>query len=304
MPVDTLSRPPSGGHTRCVGAVNMNRLARVWLSCALALALVACGGATRFVYDNAEPMLLLDAERRLAFEGEQRKIARAAIARFHAWHRRAELPRYAALFADAADRMRRGLTRADVDWGMQTVRARYATLIEAAVREAMPLVESLDAENVATLERRFAQEDRKRVQEELAGEPAKRARKRVTAIVKRLEAWTGPLNEAQTALVQQFVDATADYAQEAHEMRLRRQRELVALLDRSVRDDSAPPAAELRALFLAWGLERTPARRSREDRFARLLLDLDRSLTTAQRARVVERLAAYAEDARVLARGV
>jgi hypothetical protein len=281
----------------------MNHRARVWLACALVLALAACGSATRFAYDNAEPVLLLDAERRLAFEGDQRKAARAALARFHAWHRRAELPRYAALFADAADRMRRGLTRADVDWGMQNVRARYATLIEAAVREAMPLVESLDAENVATLERRFAQDDRKRVQEELAGEPAKRARKRVTAIVKRLEAWTGPLDEAQATLVQQFVDATADHAEAAHAMRLRRQRELVALLDRTVRADSAPPAAELRALFVAWGLERTPPQRNREERFARLLLDLDRSLTTAQRARVVERLTAYAEDARVLARG-
>jgi hypothetical protein len=273
------------------------------LICALALALAACGGATRLVYDSAEPAVLVIANRYLALEGDQWKRARIATGRFHAWHRRNELPRYAALFAEAAGRVQRGLARADVDWAIQSVRTRYAALVEAAVRESMPLVETLDAENVAAVERRFAQEDRKRVREHLSGNLAKHERERVTALVKRFEEWTGPLTDAQVALVGQFVAATADYPQYAHELRLRRQRELVALLERGVREDSPPPAEELRSLFVAWGLERTPERRRRDEQFAQLLLGLDRSLTSAQRARVVERLTGYAADARALARG-
>jgi Family of unknown function (DUF6279) len=273
------------------------------LICALALALAACGGATRLVYDSAEPAVLVIANRHLALEGDQWKRARIATGRFHAWHRRNELPRYAALFAEAAGRVQRGLARADVDWAIQSVRTRYAALVEAAVRESMPLVETLDAENVAAVERRFAQEDRKRVREHLSGNLAKHERERVTALVKRFEEWTGPLTDAQVALVGQFVAATADYPQYAHELRLRRQRELVALLERGVREDSPPPAEELRSLFVAWGLERTPERRRRDEQFAQLLLGLDRSLTATQRARVVERLTGYAADARALARG-
>ncbi len=274
------------------------------LICALALVVAACGGATRLVYDGAEPAVLVIADRYLALEGDQWKRARAATGRFHAWHRRNELPRYATLLADAAGRVQRGLARADVEWAIQSVRTRYAALVEAAVRESMALVETLDAENVAAVERRFAQEDRKRAREHLSGNPARLERERVTAIVKRFEEWTGPLTDAQVALVGQFVAATADYRHHAHDLRQRRQRELVALLDRGVRDDSAPPPAdELRSLFLAWGLERTPERRRRDEQFAQLLLGLDRTLTAAQRARVVERLTGYAEDARVLARG-
>ena len=271
--------------------------------CALALAVAACGGATRLVYDGAEPAVLVIANRYLALEGDQWKRARIATGRFHAWHRRTELPRYAALLADAAGRVQRGLSRADVDWAIQSVRTRYVALVEAAVRESMPLAETLDAENVAGIERRFEVEDRKRVREHLSGNAAKRERERVTTIVKRFEEWTGPFTEAQVALVGQFVAATADYPQYAHELRQRRQRELVALLDQGVRDDSAPPADELRSLFVAWGLERTPERRRRDEHFAQLLLGLDRSLSAAQRARVVERLAGYAADARALARG-
>jgi hypothetical protein len=274
------------------------------LVCALALALAACGGATRLVYDGGGPAVLVIADRYLNFEGGQWQRARAAVERFHAWHRRHELPRYAALFGAAAGRVQRGLARADVDWAMQSMRTRYAALVDAAVRESMPVIETLDAENVAALERRFAQEDRKRVRGHLSGNPAKRERERVTAIVKRFEEWTGPLSRAQVALVGQFVAATGDHPQYTHDLRVRRQRELVALLDRGVRDDGAPlPAEELRALFVAWGLERTPERRRRDEQFVQLLLGLDRSLSAAQRARVVERLSGYAEDARALARG-
>jgi hypothetical protein len=268
---------------------------------ALATALAACGGTTRLVYNGAEPAILLSAHRHVALEGDQWKLARAAIARFHDWHRRAELPRYAGLLGDAAARVRAGLRRADVEWAMESVRARYAALIDAAVREAMPVIETFDAENVATLERRFAQEDRKR--ERLAADPARLERERVKALVKRLEEWTGPLSEPQVGLVRQFVAATAEQPRLAHDLRLRRQRELVGMLDRAVQADSGPPAGALRTLFLDWGLERAPERRHRDEQFVQLVLGLDRSLSVEQRGRVVERLTGYAEDARALARG-
>src|SRR5262245_10099241 len=283
----------------------MNAFARrhVLVACAVALLAAACGGVTRLVYDGADVAVLLTGHRYLSFEGDQWKLARAAVARFHAWHRRNELPRYAALLTDAAARVRRGLGRADVEWAIQSVRTRYTALVEAGVRESAPLVEAFDAENVALLERRFAQEDAKRVRERLSGDPATRERERVTTLVKRFEEWTGTLAEGQVAMVRQFVAATADYPWHAHELRLRRQRELVALLNRTVQDDSAAPSDALRSLFIAWGLERTPERRVRDEQFVQLILGLDRSLDARQRTRVAERLAGYAEDARVLARG-
>jgi hypothetical protein len=282
----------------------MNRVLRritPFLALALAAALAACGATTRVVYDSADPMILMSIERHLALEGGQWKLARTSIARFHAWHRRSELPRYAELLDDAAGRVRRGLARSDVQWGVQAVRTRYAALVEAAVRESMPLLDTLDAENVATLERRFAQENAKRVRERLSGDATKRRAERVKAVRKRLEDWTGPLGEAQVELVARYVDATAGYPPHAHEVRLRRQRELVEMLGRAVQADSPPRPADLQALFLAWGLGRTPEARGREEHFVQLLLDLDRSLTAAQRAQVVERLTGYAQDARALA---
>ena len=149
-------------------------------SCLLALLLAACGSSTRLVYEQGDAALLLMADRYLNLEGPQWKVANQSIKRFHAWHRRTELPRYAELLQSAAGRVQRGLTRDDVEWAMQSLRARYGALVEAAVREAEPFLDTLDAENVAALERRFAANDRKDARELASGDPAE-ARSRPSA---------------------------------------------------------------------------------------------------------------------------
>ena len=49
-----------------------------------------------------------------------------AAREFHVWHRREELPRYAALLDEAAARLERGLTRDDVVWAVGAVRSATA----------------------------------------------------------------------------------------------------------------------------------------------------------------------------------
>lgn len=267
----------------------------VW-ACAL---LAACGAATRLAYQTADVTLLVTADRYLDFEGEQRRLARESIERIHAWHRKAELPRYAALLDDAAARVGRGLTRPDVEWAIAAVRARYAATVDAAVPYGAPLLASLSARNIAHLEQRFGIEDRKRART-LSGDAAKQERTRVAAIVERVEEWTGRLSAEQHEPIRRFVRATADQPRRAHAHRLRMQRELVSGLDSAVDGAAAPPAAGLHALLLRWEAGRF-ADRDHQARFVQLVLDLDRTLTAGQRAHAVERLAGYAADCRWLA---
>lgn len=269
----------------------------------LGLLLAGCGGATRLAYESGDAWALVMTDRYLDLEGEQWQLAQGAISRFHAWHRQTELPRYATLLQGAAQRVARGLARDDVEWGIQSVRARYAVLVDAAVRESTPVLDSLDAENVAALERRFAADDRKRIRETLSGDPSKHERTRVAAIVKRFEEWTGPLSGAQEDVVRRFVRATADHPRQVHEQRQRKQRELVALLDGDDGSSKRPSPARLRSFFVDWEAERSTARREYQARFVQLVLELDRTLTPSQREQAIERLGRYAEDCRQLSRG-
>lgn len=268
---------------------------------ALAALVVACGVATRPAYEAADVTLLVTADRYLDLEGEQWKLARGAIQRFHAWHRRAELPRYELLLGSAAVRVDRGLGRADLDWALANLRARYAAAVDAAVQQGAALLHGLSARNIASLEHRFAADDRKRARA-LSGDAAKRDRARVDAIAKRIEEWTGPLSAEQLEPIQRFVQTTSSHPQRVHEHRQRKQRELLALLE-PLREDGAGPqpnAEALRSLFLRWETERQIAERDYETRFIQLVLDLDRALTTRQRTHAVAQLRRYAEDCRRL----
>jgi hypothetical protein len=269
----------------------------------LSLLLAACGGATRLAYESGDAWVLVLTDRYLDLEGEQWRLARAAIRHFHAWHRRTELPRYAALLQSTAGRVERGLTRADVEWAIQNLRIRYAMLVAAAVRESAPLLHVLEADNIAALERRFAAEDRKRIRETLSGDVAKRERARVLHIVKRVEEWTGPLSGAQHEVVRRFVRATADRPRQAHEHRSRKQRELVALLLRDVGSAKEAGPEQLRSFLVGWEAERRNAQREYDARFVELILQLDRTLTASQRTHAIGRLGRYAEDCRQLSRG-
>jgi len=269
----------------------------------LTLVLAACGGATRLAYENGDAWVLVLTDRYLDLEGEQWQLARAAIRRFHAWHRRTELPRYAALLQSTAVRVEHGLTRADVEWASQNLRIRDALLVDAAVRESAPLLHVLDADNIAALERRFAAEDRKRIRETLWGDVAKRERTRVLGIVKRVEEWTGPLSGAQHEVVRRFVRATADRPRQVHEHRSRKQRELVALRLRDVGSAKGTSPEQLRSFLVGWEAERRIEQREYDARFVELILELDRTLTASQRAHAIGRLSRYAEDCRQLSRG-
>ena len=275
------------------------RAALLWLS----LVLAACGGATRLAYENGDAWVLVLTDRYLNLEGGQWQLARAAIRRFHAWHRRTELPRYAALLQSTAGRVERGLTRADVEWAIQNLRIRYAILVDAAIRESAPLLRVLDADNIAALEHRFAAEDRKRIRETLSGDVAKRERARVLGIVKRVEEWTGPLSGAQQEIVRRFVRATTDRPRQAQEHRSRKQRELVALLARDEAPANETNPEQLRSFFVSWEAERRIEQREFDARFVEFILELDRTLTASQRAHAIGRLSRYAEDCRQLSRG-
>jgi hypothetical protein len=281
----------------------VRRLACRWVSIfALCALLGACGVATRLTYESADAVVLLAANRYLNLEGDQWKVARGAIQRFHAWHRQAELSRYALLLQNAAGRVRRGLTRDDVEWAILNVRVRYAAAVDAAVGEGAPVLRTLSTRNIAHLERRFAADDRKRAGA-LAGDPAKRDRARVEAIAKRVAEWTGPLSGEQQELIRRFVLATVDHPRHAREHRQRKQRELVALLEPA--GDGAretPTADEWRSFFLSWEAEQPARERDYHARFVPFVLALDRSLSAGQRAHVIERLGGYAEDFRWLSR--
>jgi hypothetical protein len=273
------------------------------LLCVAAALLAGCGAVVRLAYNNADYALRMAANEYLDLHGEQSDLMRARIADFHAWHRRYELPAYARLFAGAADRVERGLTREDVVWALDSVRARYRVLAEHAAEEVAPVAATLTPANYKALERKIAENNAKFDKEVLREDPARRERNRFKTVSGRIEEWLGPLNADQEELVRRFVRAGSAMLPVMQQDRIRRQRELVRLLE------TYRASPELRAKLAAYfvdieqgrGAEYARLAQAREAELIQLVLDLDRTLTPKQRAHFVGKLRGYAAEFQVLA---
>jgi hypothetical protein len=266
----------------------------------LALVLLQGCSATRFAYDNADVFLRWQANSYFDFHDEQTDDLDRSIAAFLAWHRAEALPQYARFAEEAAARMLRGIKRADLEWGYDTFLVHVRGSLGAAGTQVADLLDRLGAEQLAHLEQRLAEENRKFAREQLQGTVEERRQRRLKRNLERLEEWFGPLSEAQAERVRLYSDRAPLGAELRDRDRKRRQAEFVAMLRaREARQRLAQWAS-------AWDGGREPAYRkaARETQaeYFDLLLDLDRMLAPEQRQAAVARMREYAATFEALAR--
>lgn len=275
---------------------------RIVSMCLAAVLLAGCG-AMRISYDHADWLAARMADRYVDLTDDQARVFKTGLSDLHAWHRARELPVYAQTFDEAAQRLARGMSREDVQWAVETVRARVHLLGQHTAREVGDALASLDEGQLREVEARFAEDNRKFVREQLAGDPARVTARRADWLCERLEHWTGDLTLAQRNRVRVLVEAFPAMPRLRLEERERRQRNLLALvregrgradfaqrLERFLADPDAGRSEASRRAMLEW-----------ERALVDMLMDLDRSLSPAQRTRAVQRMHDYARDFRQLA---
>jgi len=246
---------------------------------------------TRLAYDNADVFLRWQANSYFDFEGEQSDDLDKALVNFLAWHRAKELPGYAKLAEEAAARSRRGIKREDLEWGYDAVQVEVRQALGAAAGNVAGLLDRLSPAQIAHLERRLAEENRKFVKENVQGTLEERHERRVKRNVDRLAEWFGPLSDAQVERVDRYSRTSPFSAELRDQDRRRRQSELLAMLR----------AKEAQKKLVAWTQDWDKGRQPEYEQAARatkaeymdLLLDLDRTLAPAQRDHLVTRLQRY-----------
>jgi hypothetical protein len=264
------------------------------------LALLSGCSATRVLYSNADAFLRWQADSYFGFEGEQSDELDARIAAFLAWHRAKALPQYARLAGEAGERLARGLSREDLVWGYDSFQSQARESLRAAAAEMADLLDRLTPEQIDRLERRLAEENRKFAREHLQGTVRERHERRLAQNLERLEEWFGSLSEEQVERVRRYSEGAPRIAELRDRERRRLQKELVAMLRaREAKQRLADWAPN-------WDRGREPAYaagvRQMRDQYFRMLLDLDRTLSPAQRQAAVARLREYAAEFESLVR--
>jgi hypothetical protein len=265
------------------------------LMAALAAGVVLSGcSAVRLAYDNADSYIRWRAGAYLDVHGDAADELDDRIDAFLDWHRAKALPQYARLSEEAAQRLGDGLSQADVVWGYDSLQAQAKESLRAAAERIAPMLDRLSAEQVRYLEKRLAEDNRKFARENLKGSEADRRKLRAKRLQDRLEEWVGRLTPAQVERVRQY----AERAPLTDEYRDRDRKRLQAEFLATVRKQEA--VRRMPDLAAGWQEGRDPAFVALNEQwrkeFYALLLDFDRSLSAAQRARAVAHFRRYAED--------
>ena len=272
---------------------------------AAALALLAACSATRVAYNNADTALRYMAWEYFDLDSEQFGDLKLRLARLHEWHRANELPAYAALMRGASQRVARGVEAEDVGWAIASLRVRYRRFASRAAEDAAPVLATLGTDQLAYVEKKFAEKNAKFASEFLQRDERERERAQVKRMLERFREWTGALTPKQEARIARFVREHQRFAVLRFEDRQRWQHDAIAMVREHRRpQELAPRIAEVFTEPQMRRPEEFAREESRwEEGFAQLLVDLDRTLSPEQRAHVVERMQGYADDFAALAAG-
>ncbi len=272
---------------------------RSLLVTALLIVLSGCS-ALQFGYDNADTLLQWRAGKYFNFEGEQKAEFERRVQRFLAWHRRTALPQYARLVNDMGDRLARGLKQEDLVWGYDSFQTQLRQGLRAGSTEMGDLLDALSPAQIERFQARLEKENREHARDHGLGETRdERREKRVKRNIERLEDLLGTLTETQVERVRLYsARATLDGAMRDVD-RKRLQHELLAM----VREKGA--RKRLEQWTVAWDQYRDPAYAgmlsANLQEYYRMLLDLDRMLSSEQRRRAVQKLRGFARDFTALA---
>ena len=255
---------------------------------------MASCSTVRFAYNNADVYLRWQITKYLDVQGPQSEELDRHIAAFLSWHRANALPQYIRLLNEASARFARGVSQEDLVWGYDSLQAQVLQAVRAGAGEIADLLDGLTPEQIAYMERRFAEDNRKYAREQLAGNLDERRRRRLKRNVERLQEWFGDLSEAQVQLVKRY----ADHAPLTESMRERERKRLQTEFLAIVRAREAK--ARLAEWAVQWERRREPehaaAARAQRMEFFAMLVELNKTLTPGQRQATETRIRELVTD--------
>jgi hypothetical protein len=274
-------------------------LLKIALALGLASILAGCT-ALRLAYDNAGTYLLYRANSYLALDEKASDELDERIDEFFGWHRKDALPHYARISEEAAKRLGDGLSREDLAWGYDSLVAHARQSLRFGAERIAPVLDRMAPQQVAHMEKQFAEDNRKFAREYLRGSETDRRKRRAKRLEQRLEDWVGRLSRVQRERLKQFSERSPLYDELRDRDRKRMQQELLDMVRKRDAQKRLPD------WVANWERGRDPAHLAASERSRReyyeLLLDLDKTLTPEQRARAQANFRRYAEDFKILAR--
>jgi len=272
-----------------------------------ALTLVSGCSALRIGYGTAPDLAYWWLDRYVDFDGAQTARVRDAIAQWFAWHRREQLPEYAALLVRARTEVMADTTATRVcEWQSELMR-RADTAFDRAAPAIADIVLSITPTQIAHIEQRYAKTNEEFRDDYLQPDPTERAAATLKRTVERAEMLYGTLDDGQRArMAAALARSPFDPELWLAERKLRQQ-DALQLLNKLIRDKATREQTQLAVRAYADRIERSPREvyRRYSDRLSEFncafAATLHNGTSAAQRRYAADKLAGWEGDLRALA---
>ncbi len=282
------------------------RIAVAGLAASLALGATACG-MVKVGYRNGDTVGLFLMNRYLDLSGEQKEYVKPKLHALLAWHKSTQLPDYATLAAELQRKARQPITALEVASFNDQSRRRVMTTVTHALPDMADIALRLTPDNVRTLQKKFVDDDDKWRDENLKGDVEKRQRARYEKTLERVEEWYGRFGREQRVAIRELSDARPLDNEALLAERQRREGEIVAMLNRVLREKPSRDAVIEMMKGIADRFEQSPDpdRRAFTDSLHKATDEMNAQIhnlaTPEQRTKAVARLQEWIDDFRSLA---
>lgn len=271
-------------------------LPRLLLIPILCVLLQGCS-AVRLGYGNADSLARWWIDQYVDLSPEQDGLVRERLLRFHAWHRKTQLPDYAELLRQGRAFATGQPTAKDALALSEGIIRRGRTIADQAAPDIADFLASIGPAQIERMSARFAEKNADFAKEAKLGEnEATQRTVRYKRLLERAEYWFGDFNDTQQAALRQLVEGQNPGTRFWYDERLRRQREWLDLV-RKVQSERPPrerTIQRLRDYAAGFDLPVDPARLPQALALRRASADLAvaiHALTTpAQRAHAQQRI--------------
>jgi len=249
-------------------------------------------------YTHLDTLAAFKADEYFDLDPQQKQEFRARFDRLHEWHRREQLPEYAAFLTEVKSRLSKPPTREDIVWITEGLKARYRVMVRRAAPDAAALLTTLRPEQIAGAQKQWDDDNRRFIREfrlKAGIEDFRRAR--TERALDEIRKWTSSLTAEQERSIAALSEKLPSIGALRLQDRIRRQREFRQLLESRTSSDFQP---SLTRYLLDWETGRSPEYdrlltewwEMRQDYF----IALYRLLTPEQRTAVLRRVQDYIDD--------
>ena len=236
----------------------------------------------------------------------QSEFVAAALKRQFSWHRSEQLPQIQASLNKLKRKLSKPLTVPEALDSYQDMRKHITAAIEHMSRDAAMLALSMNLDQLKVMEKKYAKTNEKFRKQYLSGSPAQRLEGRTEKVIENTENIVGSVSKDQANQIAKLVEAYPVDMDGVYKERIRRQKDLIAVLRKIITEKPSIEVTEtlllkyIQTFEYGYTQEQKEFEMARLDSSVKLTVAITQIITESQRKNAQDKVGDWIDDIKVL----